>query len=436
MKATIAAALALATFCTVARAAQADAMFRSDAAHTGAYASAAPQLNHVRWRFRAKGAFISSPTVNGGSVYIGSDDGHIYALKAADGALVWEQVTQGPVRSTPAVANGLVFASSLDGNVYALEAANGEPVWHFTTGGERRFTAPGIHGIIPKNELMADPFDIFISSPVVADGVVYVGSGDHNVYALDAATGALKWKFATGDVVHASPAVANGTVYVGSWDRFFYALDAKTGALRWKFETGDDRNIYNQVGIASSAAVANGVVYFGCRDSKLYALNATTGTLRWKHDEHGSWVVGAPAVKGGNVFFTTSDEKKFFALDAATGTEKFNQGYSAFSFSSPSLAGNEAYFGTFDGLLFEINTRTGAVDGQFATDGARSKRAAHLDAKGAIDLNTFYADDTYEGIVVGLSRIFELGSIPGSPAIANGTLFIGDTTGVLYAMGD
>ena len=50
----------------------------------------------------------------------------------------------------------------------------------------------------------------------MANGVVYVGSDDHNVYALNASTGAKLWSFTTGDYVDSSPAVANGVVYVGS----------------------------------------------------------------------------------------------------------------------------------------------------------------------------------------------------------------------------
>ena len=81
---------------------------------------------------------------------------------------------------------------------------------------------------------------MFLSSPVVANGPVYFGSGDGNLYALDAGTGALNWKFQTGDVVHASPAYADGVVYFGSWDSYFYAVDAKTGAEKWRFHGGED----------------------------------------------------------------------------------------------------------------------------------------------------------------------------------------------------
>ena len=134
---------------------------------------------------------------------------------------------------------------------------------------------------------MPDPFDCYLSSPVVWNGAVYFGSGDGNVYAVDAGSGALKWKFKTGDVVHASPAIADGKVYIGSWDSYFYALDAATGKEVWRFKTGEDPDIHNQVGIQSSAAVVDGVVYFGCRDSHLYALDAKTGEKKWAYRDQG-----------------------------------------------------------------------------------------------------------------------------------------------------
>ena len=76
------------------------------------------------------------------------------------------------------------------------------------------------------------------SSPAVANGVVYIGSDDFNVYALNAKTGAKLWSYATGGAVQSSPAVSNGVVYVGSNDYNVYALNAKTGAKLWSYTTG------------------------------------------------------------------------------------------------------------------------------------------------------------------------------------------------------
>jgi eukaryotic-like serine/threonine-protein kinase len=95
------------------------------------------------------------------------------------------------------------------------------------------------------------------SSPAVANGVVYVGSDDYKVYALNASTGALPGSFTIGDIVETAPAVANGVVHFGSDDGNVYALNASTGALLWSYGTG---------GGISSPAVANGVVYVDSYD--------------------------------------------------------------------------------------------------------------------------------------------------------------------------
>ena len=279
---------------------QDSAMFRADLAHTGVYkAPGVSSLRGVKWKFHTNGQVISSPAVVGGAVYVGSTDHFLYALDAVTGAVRWKFDAKSRVVSSPAVAGGIIYFLSYDSNLYAVSAATGTEKWHFTTGGEHRFTALHLHGVQPVAEQMPDPFDCYLSSPMVWNGAVYFGSSDGNVYAVDAANGSLRWKFRTGDVVHATPAIAGGTVYVGSWDSFFYALDAATGKEKWRFKTGEDPDVHNQVGIQSSAAVMDGIVYFGCRDSNFYALDAATGDKKWAFNNKGSWVVGSPAVKDG-----------------------------------------------------------------------------------------------------------------------------------------
>ena len=134
---------------------------------------------------------------------------------------------------------------------------------------------------------MADPFDVFLSSPVVANGAVYFGSGDGNLYALDASSGELPWKFKTGDVVHASPAFADGVLFFGSWDSYFYAVDAKTGKEKWRFN--------NEL----------------------------------------SWVITSPAVAQGKVFFATSDSSLYHVVEAGTGKPVLRQQGKAYMFSHP-----------------------------------------------------------------------------------------------------
>jgi outer membrane protein assembly factor BamB len=411
-----------------------DAMFRGGPTHEGVYPSSPPTLANLVWKFRTAGRVLSSPVVSGDAVFVGSTDNHLYAIDRAKGTQRWKFATQGPIASSPAVSGGLVYISSVDGKIYAVDAATGAQRWAFTTKGERRFTAPGIHGAIPRTERMPDPFDVFLSSPTVVGGTLYIGSGDQNVYALDAATGALRWSFGTGDVVHSSPAVANGLVYIGSWDRNLYAIDAATGREKWRYTTGNDTTIYNQIGIASSPAVTGGIVFVGGRDGHFHAVDAMTGALRWKHDNRGGWTIGSPAVWGGVVYFATSDGRRFKALDAATGAPKFDLENKAISFGSPSIAGDLVYYGTSDGWLHAVDIRTGQFLSHFQSDGSRENGAKWTDSLGVFQSGRMYPDRTLDGMMIGMRTMFTVGSILSSPAIADGVLYVGSADGQLYAL--
>ena len=328
-----------------------DVMFRGNPEHTGVYGAAGvPKFTGVKWQFHTQGQILSSPAIAGDKLYFGSSDHSLYALDLATGALKWKFKSAGRITSSPAVSAGVVYFGSFDGNFYAVDAATGQLKWKFQTGGERRFAAKHLHGAEPAAETMPDPFDFYLSSPVVWNGGVYFGSGDTNVYALEAASGNLKWKFKTGDVVHGSPAISDGNLYVGSWDSYFYALDASSGKEIWRFKTGEDPEIHNQVGIQSSAAVADRVVYFGCRDSKFYAVDAATGKERWSFSNKGSWVISSPAMVDGRVYFATADTGLLHAFDAKSGAPLFSVDFKHWPmFSSPAIAGETLYIGSHQG---------------------------------------------------------------------------------------
>jgi len=411
------------------------AMFCGDAGHSGIYRTTAPEALSLKWAFATGESIVSSPTVLNGTVYVGSSDNKLYAIDAKTGQQKWHFLTKGNVASTPAVSGASVFVLSLDGNLYALDAASGSQKWVFATGGEHRFSAPGVGYLQPSTEMMPDPWDLFISSPTVVDGIVYFGSGDNHVYALDAATGALKWKFKTGDVVHASPAVANGLVFIGSFDTYFYALNAVTGELVWKFKTKDDPAGHLMAGIPGSASVGNGLVYFGCRDANVYALNAKNGALRWQFSTAQSWVIATPAVVGEEIYFTTSDTHKFEVLNALTGEEKYSLPYHIFAFSSPAIAGDRAYFGTFEGIVYSVDLKTKKYRDTFSTSGRSLNGPRLLDENGEL-LPSVWVGDTQDDVIVTLrTKIFSLGSILSSPAVADGIVYVGSVDGHLYALG-
>jgi outer membrane protein assembly factor BamB len=430
-----AAALIVAT-CASALAAE-PVMFRADAHHGGLYDGAGvPVLHAVRWKFKTGAAILATPVVSGSTVYVGSSDHNFYALDKRSGQLRWKFATHGRVSSSPAVAAGRVYFGSYDGTFYALDAANGAVLWKFATQGEHRFSARHLHGADPAAEVMPDPFDCFLSSPAVADGSVYFGSGDGNVYALDANTGAVRWKFHTGNVVHASPAIAAGTLYVGSWDSYFYALDTARGQLRWRFKTGEDPATSNQVGIQSSAVVADGVVYFGCRDSHLYALDAASGVKRWSFSTRGSWVISSPAVRDGKVYFATSDSSLVYALDASNGAPLFSLSFNQWPFfSSPALAGDFLYIGSHAGKLIAIDLKARKQAWAFQTDGAQKNASTWTKADGSPNYEAAFGDLFYDDLIIGVDRMLSVGAVLSSPVIDGTMVYFGSWDGQLYAIG-
>lgn len=413
----------------------AQSVFRGDAAHSGVYASQGPRRFHrVLWTFTTGERIVSSPVYGDGTIFFGGDDGSIYAVEAASGRQLWRHATGGPVAGSPAVVDGTVYVMSYDGKFYALNAKTGVPRWKFTTGGERRFEARGLHGMQPRNQTIADAFDIYLSSPVVAQGAVYFGSGDGNVYALDAASGTLRWKYPTGNVVHASPAYANGVVFVGSWDSYFYAIDATSGALKWRFHSGEDPDLHNQVGFQSSPAVVDGVVYTGCRDSNLYALDAATGHEKWRFGTELSWVITSPAVVDGKVIFGTSDSSRYHVVDAATGKGVQRSQGKAYMFSSPAVAGDTVLIGVLNGTLESRDLATGAVLWSFETEASKRNAGWILTADRRFNSALIYRSGWREAPAVAIDRQFSVGSIFSSPLVVNGVVYFGSTDGNLYAI--
>jgi outer membrane protein assembly factor BamB len=277
-----------------------------------------------KWHFETGKIVFSSPAVSDGVVYVGSHDSNLYALNESSGKERWRAKTDAEVESSPTVHGNLVYVGSDDGKVYAFDRTSGFERWRFETG-QPVFSSPTVVGRTlyvgskDDNVYALDARtgrklwrfttgDEVWSSPAVSAGSVFVGSNDHNVYSLDAATGAERWRFTTGGTVSSSPAVADGVVYVGSFDHHVYALDARTGKQKWRFLTQDQ--------VFSSPTVADGVVYVGSHDHNLYALDARTGKMRWRFETE-KLVGSSPAVFGG-VVYVGSDDGFLYAVEIPT----------------------------------------------------------------------------------------------------------------------
>ncbi|HEX6570776.1 MAG TPA: PQQ-binding-like beta-propeller repeat protein [Steroidobacteraceae bacterium] len=414
----------------------AQSTFHGNVARTGVFQGTGPvTAPSTRWVFKAAGPIVTTPAVAGDSVYVASLSGHLYAIDRTTGTEKWNFKSRMAIASSPTVDEDTVYFVSSAGSLAAIDASNGQPRWVYAIEHERRFEAKNLHGYPPASQTIPDAWDMWVSSPAVAGGRVYFGSGDGNVYAVDAKSGLLQWKFTTGDVVHGSPAVVTGTVYVGSYDGKFYALDAATGQPRWSFQGGLDPAIHNQQGFQASAAVVDGVVYVGSRDAHVYALDAATGRKKWDYPTSKSWVNTTPAVRDGLVYAATSDSSRFFALDAKTGRLRFNFDAKAYVFSSPALAGRLAYFGSHNGKLYAVDASTGQLAWEFQTEASRRNPDGLLQPDGRLNREAFtpvFGD--FQDMYVDFARFVSIGAIFGSPTVDRGVLYVGSTDGNLYAL--
>lgn len=323
----------------------------------------------------------------------------------------WVYPTNGFINSSPAVANGMVYFGSNDGNLYAVNASDGHSKWSATTG------------------------SIDYSSPAVANGIVYVGSTDHHVYAFNAITGAPAWNkpFLTNNIVNSSPAVANAdcgaqvnvpVVFVGSYDSYVYALNASTGAKCWSAETTTQSFVRSSPAVADVAippsTVPTPTVYVGGEDGYVYALNGSNkgkgqGAVIWKYPPTTSYLLGfnsSPAVANANCGVQVNIPVVFIGND--------NGGVYALNASTGALCWSQ--------LRPALNVLSSPAVANAKCNGTPTT----VVYVGSDDSN-LYALDANNGAVCGtwspgLGNFFE-----SSPAVADGVVYIGNDGGTVYA---
>jgi len=367
----------------------------------------------------------------GGTTTMTSDSPSVTPSGSASGGpsqqhgLVWKFKTGAAVPSSPAVSGGVVYVGSADGHLYAVDSTTGQGRWKFKTG-------KGLD--LPRTSTLEWAFEALpgvVSSPAVADGVVYFGSADGHLYAVDSSTGRERWKFKTGKAIYSSPAIADGVVYFGSADGHLYAVDSSTGRERWKFKTGK--------AVFTSPAVSGGVVYVGSVDSHLYAVDVTTGRQRWKFDATYP-VVSSPAVSGGIVYV---GRNYFYAMDATSGHRRWKGETGGVVFASPAISNGVVYFSCtgYANYVLAADIRTGRGKQTFDTGRWLTETGDRVSSSPVISGGVLYFG-TVKGrlcaadIGTGQAKwTFDTGgAVHSSPAVSGGVVYFGSNDGYLYAV--
>jgi outer membrane protein assembly factor BamB len=316
----------------------------------------------VQWAFRARKLLEFPPVIAYGKLYVANNSGVIFAIEARTGNEKWRYDSGRCTAASPAVANRLVYqvflnrppcnaqGSSLDGEVVAFLARGGHVRWRRTIG--------------PSE-----------TSPLVANGLVYVGDWLGKVYAFDARTGRTRWTFSTDGKVKGGVAASGNRLYVGSYDGHVYALNARTGRQVWRASAqarlGPTGTFY------ATPAVAYGRVYIGSTDHKVYSYGATTGELRWSHTT-GSYVYSSPAVWRLRVYIGSHDGN-LYCFDAATGDVRWRFDAHAVISGSPTVIDGVVYFSTARNRTYALDARSGELlwqfpDGQYTPVVADSRK--------------------------------------------------------------
>ncbi len=349
--------------------------FRGDAQNTGFISTLTPTLDKLLWKYDMNRAVKFSPIIVGGMVVVGSLDKKLdfidavsgnelgyykiaslvstspcgdeetiyfgwyntkeslYALNLPKKQVRWK-VILGDISASPKLKGDKIFVGTGDGSMWALEKTTGRKIWQFKS----------------QNSILSTPACLENSAPWESDSLslntneemVYFGSTDGFLYALQAKSGKLNWKFKADGGIYSSPAIHDGMIFFGSVDGYLYALYLKDGSMAWKFRTGED--------IYSSPAVTESLVYIGSNDYCMYALNQKTGELSWKFKTEGL-VHSSPIVIGDALFFGSYDGN-FYELNRYTGELLWKYQTKGMISASPAYYDGRIYIGSEDGYMY------------------------------------------------------------------------------------
>jgi outer membrane protein assembly factor BamB len=199
------------------------------------------------------------------------------------------------------------------------------------------------------------------SKPSVSDGLVFVGSEDHNLYAIDTETGEETWRFSTNGHIRIRPAVGGDTVVVTSKDGFIYALDTNDGDLRWSHQVDERVSDSQSTGSTPpSPAVDQDAAYVVATEGSDWTLSAfdmNDGDLRWQIPVE-QQVFRSPRTGSGMVFLAAG---ALYGIDADSGDILWMCTAEGNFLSEPFPTSTAVYATSSDGFVYALDPFTGVL---------------------------------------------------------------------------
>ncbi len=312
---------------------------------------------------------------------------------------VWEFACEDEIRGTPSFHDGIIYIGSYDNNLYALNGATGEFLWKYPTEG----------GIV--------------SRPVVYENNVYFGSEDKRLHAITARFGRLNWMYYTDGPIRSSPHIAEGHVIIGSDDAHLHAINTISGRRAWRADLGAP--------VRSTPLVHTDLIYVGTESGDFYCMDFRS-TIKWRFKAKRA-ITSSPIIAQGVVYFGSVDST-LYALDARTGWVIWRFRLNKPTITTPFISGDYIFIGSIDGTIQCIDMRLAKDTWTFNTENQVTGSPI------------IYKDSLYCGSVDGYLYCLEYrtgrlrwkfqtrGAITGTPIAVDDLVYIGSTDHRLYAL--
>lgn len=283
----------------------------------------------ILWTYSLGALTWAAPVVDRGVVYVGARDGSFHAVRAADGAQVWKWNGGERIDGRAVLTADAVYFVDGKCRLVCLDRAFGLPRWRFSLHDEKLAGGP-----VPENPT----FNRRTATPLVRDGVVFCGSSDGGLYALDAASGSQLWRHDARAPVFSGIAEDQGSLLFGTMDGSVVRLDPTARKELLRAKTGR--------GVVTTPVPAGGRLVVGSRDYLLYGLDPADGSVAWTHSYWFSWVESTPVVRDGTGYVGASDYRRVTAFDPATGKARWATDVRGMCWGSPVVTTDTVVIGT------------------------------------------------------------------------------------------
>lgn len=309
-----------------------------------------------RWKTGLGAAIFATAAIRDGMAYVGTVGGVFNAIKTTDGAFAWTFSAGRPIFGEALLTDDAVYFVCDNGFLFKLNRATGKEIWRYDLGDAQ------VSRILPHSTVY--DYDHDAPTPVIADGVLYVGSGDASVHAVEASTGKRVWRIPVKGKVRNTALVAGHALVFGTWGHELRMVERATGKDIWIKDL--------KAPVTSVPAMIDGKLIVGTRGSALLALDLKTGERLWDMGFWGSWVEStAVAGDDGLGYIGSSDLRRVTSFDPRTGRIVWRTDVYGAPWGKPLVTDKFVY----DGVSAIVPYMTRHVGGVVALDRVSGKLA-------------------------------------------------------------